>query len=200
MGEGGFFFAIVFFLMLFCLGIDSQFAMVESVMTVLHDAKIGNNLSKPVLAGIVCGVNFLLGLVFMTRAGIHWFTMFDNYSALLALFFVCALECIGLVWANAETWRKFKAQVRTWTGRSVGPFWEVTLRYVTPMALIALLVASMVSEASNFSTLVSGGNYTASELCTKLFGWIMALAPVVTFVVIFLIPPENKANEIAACA
>jgi len=63
-----------------CLGIDSEFAMIESVMTVIHDSNIAPNMSKPVLAD-------LLGLIFITRSSSYWFMPFD-YSYLLGLIFI----------------------------------------------------------------------------------------------------------------
>ena len=48
--------AFLFFMMLFCLGIDYEFAMIESVMTVLRDSGLVTNISKEKLAGIVFGI------------------------------------------------------------------------------------------------------------------------------------------------
>mmetsp|Transcript_2123 Transcript_2123/g.6340 ORF Transcript_2123/g.6340 Transcript_2123/m.6340 type:complete len:105 (-) Transcript_2123:406-720(-) len=90
-----------------CLGIDSEFAMIESVMTVIHDSKMAPNMSKPVLAGVLCGVSYLIGLIFVTRSGIYWFTLFDYYSCVVALFLVTFMECFWLVWGGAGAFKNF---------------------------------------------------------------------------------------------
>merc|ERR1719401_3003662 len=72
---GGYFWATLFFFLLICLGIDSEFAMLESVMTVVHDSGYAPGLSKPKLAAIICGVSYVLGLIFITKGGIYWFNL-----------------------------------------------------------------------------------------------------------------------------
>lgn len=65
-------FAVLFFVMVICLGVDSQFAMVETVLTGLHDAGILPTWSKAQRSGLVCAAMALIGLVFVTRGGLHW--------------------------------------------------------------------------------------------------------------------------------
>jgi len=167
-----FIFAFLFFLMLLCLGIDSQFAMVESVITVLNDAGIGKNVSKPVFAAIVCGVSWFIGLPFITRGGIYWFNMFNNYTCVVALFGVCFFELVGVMWLNASTWQTFKSK------------FEECLEYPVPKVLIAVwsmipfLLVGLFVMAFTTPELLKGDEYEPAT-SSNAIGWAVGLLPLV---------------------
>lgn len=58
----------------------SQFAMVETVLTALNDASVLPSLSKPQKAAVVCAGMCAIGLLFVTRGGLHWLELFDAFS------------------------------------------------------------------------------------------------------------------------
>ena len=62
----------------------------------LHDAKLFPKLGKPQLAAAVCFVMCMIGLIFVTRAGVHWLELFDGFAVNVTLFVVGALECIAI--------------------------------------------------------------------------------------------------------
>jgi len=185
---GGFFWAILFFLMLFCLGIDSQFAMVESVMTVLTDAKVGHGMRKPALAGIVCGVSLLIGLIFVTKGGIYWFNLFDYYTCVAAIFFVCLMECVGLMWCDKATWPMFKDQVKEHTGWNLGAACEACFKFVSPCLLLGLFGLSFgsfdIMGARESVRYPDGAGYFPEW--SIYLGWFMGLLPLTAFIGIFL--------------
>mmetsp|Transcript_90739 Transcript_90739/g.228209 ORF Transcript_90739/g.228209 Transcript_90739/m.228209 type:complete len:619 (+) Transcript_90739:86-1942(+) len=191
------FWAIVFFLMLFCLGIDSQFAMVESVMTVLIDSNLTGGLSKPVLAGIVCGVSALLGLVFMTKGGIYWFTFFDYYTCVASIFFVCLMECVGLMWVNKGTWPSFKDKVKEHVGRDLGMIWEVLYKFVDPVIIIGLLAMSLATfdlmGARKSKRFPEGSGYLPEW--SIWLGWLMGLMPILVFPVFYALNRNRVPSE-----
>jgi len=193
---GGFVWAILFFLMLFCLGIDSQFAMVESVMTVVTDAKVAPGLSKPVLAGIVCGISALCGLVFITKGGLYWFNFFDYYTCVAALFFVCLMECIGLMWFDKGTWPEFKAKVKENTGRELGIVFEVLIKYIDPMLLLGLFIMSFstfdIMGASKSVRFPEGTGYLPSWSIG--LGWFLGLLPIAAFLLTLGRKPSDEAE------
>jgi len=51
---GAQFWSVLFFLMLFTLGIDSQFGTLEGVVTSIVDMKLFPNLRKEILTGTIC--------------------------------------------------------------------------------------------------------------------------------------------------
>ena len=84
----------LFYCFLFLLGIDSGFAFMEAVLIVLTDTPYGQKLGKPVTAAIIHGVAFMLGLVFVTDAGLNFLDVADFYVNYLLLF-VGFLESFG---------------------------------------------------------------------------------------------------------
>mmetsp|Transcript_17094 Transcript_17094/g.48880 ORF Transcript_17094/g.48880 Transcript_17094/m.48880 type:complete len:646 (-) Transcript_17094:757-2694(-) len=194
---GGFFWALLFFLMLLCLGIDSQFAMVESVVTVLSDAGVGSSLRRPVLVGIVCTVSYLLGLIFVTRGGIYWFELFDNYSCVLAMFFVTAMECFGLMWFNKSTWPRFQNRVRDWTGATLG--WKCTAswKFICPALIVAVTVLSLntwdIMGARDSQPFPQGRGHLPEW--SIWLGWSIGLLPIVLAVVFVFVPPVVGDSE-----
>mmetsp|Transcript_17095 Transcript_17095/g.48888 ORF Transcript_17095/g.48888 Transcript_17095/m.48888 type:complete len:615 (-) Transcript_17095:14-1858(-) len=191
---GSYLWAVLFFVMIFCLGIDSQFAMVESVMTVLVDAKVAPSLSKPALAAVVCGLSFLIGLIFVTKGGIYWFTLFDYYSCLAVMFLVCLMECVGVTWADRSIFRSFAEQVKEATGWTFGAAWEALYAYVSP-ALLLVLVAACLSSADVMGARGSkpypeGSGYL--PVWSIYLGWALALAPVAAGAAVFALTPRGK--------
>lgn len=202
---GGFFWAILFFVMLLCLGIDSQFAMCESVVTVLHDAGAeatierctGYRLPKPAFTALICAVSYLLGLIFVTRAGVYWFNLFDYYTCVIAMFFVTLLECFGLMWYSKSTWPSFVARVQDWTGRSLGKAFMVSWKYVCPALLALLTVLSLIKwdlmGASKSKRYPEGSGYLPGW--SILLGWTLGLLPVLGFVLLALLPPGTPQKD-----
>ncbi|KPP66307.1 hypothetical protein Z043_115200 [Scleropages formosus] len=107
--------ASLFFLMLLCLGLDSQFAMVEVAVTCLMDC-VGPKLlkvlkHKELVVLAVCTIGFLLGIPHITQCyvsmmlascntvvpkqgGIYVFQLMDHYTAVVSLMFLAFFECI----------------------------------------------------------------------------------------------------------
>lgn len=197
----GFFWAILFFIMLLCLGIDSQFAMVESVMTVLSDAHVGQGLPKAALAAIVCGVSALLGLIFVTKGGIYWFNFFDYYTCVTALFFVCLMECIGLMWYDPEVWPRFKESVREATGWNFGKTWEHLFKNIAPAFLLVLFCLSFSSfDLMGARTSVRYPQGTGYLPVWSIYvGWAIGLLPMAAFTFFYVThKPQKKVLETGA--
>lgn len=181
-----FFWSLLFFLMLLSLGIDSQFAMVESVMTVLHDLGLG--LSKPVLSAIVCGVSYLLGLIFVTKGGIYWFNLFDYYTCVVALFFVTAMECYGLMWSDPKIFPRFNELVEKNTGAEINKLVQICWKFICP-AIITLLLALTFMEVDKMSAETEEPYPKGTGYIPKwsiLAGWKLGLLPILGFIVMIL--------------
>lgn len=94
---GGIHWVRLFFFMLFLLGIDSAFSLLEGVMTVARDTTIFKDTPKWKVSGVGCITGFLCSLMYATDAGLFWLDVIDfylNFFMLLVGFF----ETFSLGW------------------------------------------------------------------------------------------------------
>uniref|UniRef100_A0A3Q0R8J1 Transporter n=1 Tax=Amphilophus citrinellus TaxID=61819 RepID=A0A3Q0R8J1_AMPCI len=99
---GSSFWAVLFFFMLFLLGLDSQFVCVESLATALTDL-FPRYLRRPgareILVLVIAVVCFCLGLPFITEGGIFLFQLVDTYGPSgISLLVIACVECIVIGW------------------------------------------------------------------------------------------------------
>eukprot|EP00930_Biecheleria_cincta_P098494 TRINITY_DN90148_c0_g1_i1.p1 TRINITY_DN90148_c0_g1~~TRINITY_DN90148_c0_g1_i1.p1 ORF type:complete len:653 (+),score=95.98 TRINITY_DN90148_c0_g1_i1:56-1960(+) len=186
---GGFVWAVLFFVMLLCLGIDSQFAMVESVVTVLSDAGLEKRLSRQALSGSICFISYLIGLIFVTKAGVYWVNLFDNYSSLLVLFAVTGCECVGLMWScGGQTWKDFKFKCKEWTGIELGPAFSLSWKWLCPLLLAVLLLANITPPLGKLDLMGAESSVAYPEGKGYLPSWSMYIGWCLAVLPLFAVP------------
>ena len=94
---GGIFWIRLFFFDMFLLGIDSAFAIVEAIVTVLKDTSWLKSRSTFEVSLGVCVGGFLSGLVYATDSGIYFLDSIDFYVNFCMLFVGC-MECTAVGW------------------------------------------------------------------------------------------------------
>ncbi|XP_072371653.1 sodium- and chloride-dependent neutral and basic amino acid transporter B(0+)-like [Scyliorhinus torazame] len=98
------FWSVMFFLMLITLGIDSQFAMMETIITCLTDTWPDFMQSKFIYVVIILCLSFYtLGLIFATQAGIYWVHLLDHFSTGLTLLITAVLELFGIIFIYGDS-------------------------------------------------------------------------------------------------
>jgi len=97
--------AILFFFMLVTLGLDSQFATIEAVITGLTDEYpwLKKGYRKPIFVLILCASMLLLGLPCVTQGGMYFFNLMDYQTAGLSLLIVSLMEIITIGWIYGES-------------------------------------------------------------------------------------------------
>eukprot|EP01079_Euglenida_sp_SAG-EU17-18_P007206 gene7206-174_t len=185
-------FALLFFLMMICLGIDSELAMLEVVVTLLRDLDLPVRIELVSL--IVCVVEGLLSLFFVTKGGIWYFQLVDRYATALGLFLVCLVETATVCWIVGD--KKFVADLEELSTHRIGRYWIVLWKYVTPILLVILMLSTVITMAID-----THNNAEGWPVGVWIFAWIMALTPVVIIVVGMLLPPRtgNKAVRLEGC-
>jgi len=91
--------AVLFFFMLFTLGLDSSYAWTETVVSIIQDIMDLAKKPKRPLWQVTLGVSlasFLLGLVFVTRMGNETMDVVDHFVGIQFLLIVCGIEAIIL--------------------------------------------------------------------------------------------------------
>ncbi len=94
--------SVLFFFMLLCLGLNSQFAIVEVVVTSIADGFPNWIKMKLVyhelLVLIICIFAFFFGLPYIIQGGIYYFLLIDHYVATVAILFVAFFQIIAVSW------------------------------------------------------------------------------------------------------
>jgi len=93
-------FSFLFFFMLFLLGIDSAFSMIEACSTVVCDFDLAQKKgwTKMYVSLVLCIVGFLIAVPFCTDVGPYHMNVIDNYVNTKGMTFVGMMEAFALGW------------------------------------------------------------------------------------------------------
>jgi len=132
--------SVVFFGMLVLLGIDSQFATVEVIITSLKDgcgAWIDKYLKRhDILVLIVCLVAFAVGIPYVFQGGIYVFKIVDYYAAAISLMYIAFFECVAVVWIYGTG--RLSANIKDMTGKGPNIFFRFCLPILSPILLLGI--------------------------------------------------------------
>ena len=137
-------FGIFFYIALLTFGIDSAFSMIEPIAASVN-SKWG--LSKGKATAIVCTLGFLSSLIFVTGSGIHWLDIVDHFVANFSLVLVGLFECISLGYFFRL--RRLREHANSVSDIMLGKWWDVLIKFVAPVSLLVLLVASFVENITS---------------------------------------------------
>ncbi|XP_075875950.1 sodium- and chloride-dependent GABA transporter 3-like [Nelusetta ayraudi] len=140
------FWTVCFFLMLFLLAVDTHFVTVESFVTTAVDlfprwfrAPVRRELF--VLA--ICGVCFLVHLVFVTQGGIYVFQLTDFYGSTRACQdFVAICECLAIGWIFGAD--RYMDLMEEMTGQRPSVFFKLCWKFITPSLLLFSLLLYVI--------------------------------------------------------
>ncbi|KAM6961577.1 sodium- and chloride-dependent betaine transporter-like [Tautogolabrus adspersus] len=132
---GSSFWAILFFLMLFFLGLDSQFVCVESLATALTDMFprfLRRRGGREVLVLVIACVCFLLGLPLITEGGIVLFSLMDTYGPSgISLLLIACFETIVIAWVYGAD--RFCDNIEDMIGYAPNPLLKYCWLFITPI-------------------------------------------------------------------
>lgn len=90
------FWAIIFFLMLITLGLDSEFTLLETVITGICDVFPAARKRKTILVFLIAVLFFFCSLVMATPGGPYILTLMDDYSGGWNVMVLGLLICLAL--------------------------------------------------------------------------------------------------------
>ncbi|XP_065073599.1 sodium-dependent nutrient amino acid transporter 1 isoform X2 [Ochlerotatus camptorhynchus] len=134
-------FSVLFFLMLFVLGIGSNVAMTSCVMTVIRDQfpKVKNWQAATVIA--ICGV--ALGSVYVTPGGQYILTLVDHFGASFIALVLAIAELITIGWIYGVD--RFCKDVEFMLGIRPNLYWRLCWKWITPLLMSVILVYNLVT-------------------------------------------------------
>ncbi|BES65985.1 sodium-dependent transporter [Gottschalkiaceae bacterium SANA] len=163
-------FALIFFIMLLTLGIDSAFSLVESVSTALADKFAWNRKKTTIGVVAVAGV---FSLIFATKSGLYWLDVVDRYVNQFGIIGVAFLEAIMIVTSiKAETIRNYVNEV---SEVHLGKWFNYLLGLVTPLILGVILTGNIYNEITDLAAGTLYEGYPMWVIAVGGYGVLAAL-------------------------
>ncbi|XP_058834011.1 sodium-dependent nutrient amino acid transporter 1-like [Topomyia yanbarensis] len=142
-------FSLLFFFMLFVLGIGSNTGIITSVITAIRDEFPGLKNWKIVLVISVFG--FSSGLLFITPAASRIIDYFDFYGVTYVTLTLAVAELACFCWIYGV--RRICHDIEFMLGSKTNILWRVCWKYITPTVITVILVVTFITgkEPEGFS-------------------------------------------------
>ncbi|XP_046408711.1 sodium-dependent nutrient amino acid transporter 1-like [Ischnura elegans] len=158
-------FSVLFFLMLFTLGVGSAVPLVGALITVLRD-QFPNTRQWMVAVGM-CTMGFIAGLVYITPGGQYILNLVDYFAGSFIIFILAVCEIVAIAWIYGV--QNFCHDVEFMLGFKVGPYWRLCWGILTPLFLIIILVYTIITlEPLRY------GAYVYPDIAIG-FGWLLLI-------------------------
>lgn len=155
----------IFFFALVIAGLSSHLSIIEAATSAFMDKL---NWSRRRAASIVCGVGLVASMFFATNGGLLLLDLIDYFVNNIALLASCIIELFIMGWVVKLT--AIHKHVNETSEFTVGNWFEICLRYLSPAFLIVIFATNIVT------TLTDGyGGYANSDLITLGWGVIAAM-------------------------
>ncbi|XP_011138894.1 sodium-dependent nutrient amino acid transporter 1 isoform X2 [Harpegnathos saltator] len=134
-------FSVLFFLMLYVLGIGSAVACIGAINTIICDQFPTWKYWYVVIGTAVIG--FLAGNLYCTPGGQFILGLVDFYAGSFIIFFSAALEMIGIFWIYGL--ENFLDDVEYMLQRRPSIYWRICWAVVTPLLLTGILIYTLIN-------------------------------------------------------
>ncbi|XP_073533027.1 inactive sodium-dependent neutral amino acid transporter B(0)AT3 [Phyllobates terribilis] len=137
--------AVLFFIMLFSLGLSSMFGNIEGVLTPILDLKLFPKwIPIEAITGLICLLSFAFSLIFTMGSGNYWLQIFDTFTGSLTLLVVVFFEVITVTYVYGID--RFSEDIKWMTGRRPNIYWQATWRYISPLLMVAVFSSYIVIQ------------------------------------------------------
>jgi NSS family neurotransmitter:Na+ symporter len=153
-------FGVLFFGSLLFAGFTSAISILEPVVAGVREKF---NLSRKSAVNWVCGFAFLVGLVYTTSGGLRYLDVVDHFTNQYGIVLGGVFEVILIAWV-AKKLDEFREHANGISYVRLGSWWDICLRWITPVLLSGMLLMTLLDE---FSQPYEG--YPHSGLIA--FGW-----------------------------
>ncbi|CAH2220098.1 sodium-dependent serotonin transporter [Pelobates cultripes] len=171
------FFAVIFFLMLITLGLDSTFAGLEGVITaVLDEFPHVWGKRRELFVFLLIAVCFLGSLSTLTFGGAYMVKLFEEYATGPAVLTVVFLEAIAVSWFYGIN--QFCRNVKEMLGFTPGWFWRICWVAICPLFLLFIICSFLSSPPDlrlfnykypNWTVVLGYSIGTSSFICVPVY-------------------------------
>ncbi|XP_072366051.1 sodium-dependent neutral amino acid transporter B(0)AT1-like [Scyliorhinus torazame] len=146
--------SILFFVMLFCLGLSSMFGNIEGVLVPVEDLKLfPKNWPKELITGLICLVCFFLAFIFVINSGNYWLALFDTYAGSIPLLIIAFCEMVAVVYIYGID--RFNNDIEWMIGHKPNIFWQATWRVISPLIMLVIFLFYLVIKVSEELTYIT---------------------------------------------
>ncbi|XP_067126214.1 sodium- and chloride-dependent glycine transporter 2-like isoform X2 [Centruroides vittatus] len=138
--------SVLFFFMLFLLGLDSEFALLETFLTALYDELPKMRNYKVLITFLTCASCFLLGLPCVTQGGQYVLNLMDTYGGGYSVLVIAVFELLALMWGYGV--RRFCSDLEFMLGFRPNYFWQICWAVVAPLVLAFIFIYSLTEHKS----------------------------------------------------
>ncbi|RVE42750.1 hypothetical protein evm_012574 [Chilo suppressalis] len=131
---GSTFWALIFFMMLLTLGLDSSFGGSEAIITALSDEFPPIGRHRELFVACLFTLYFFVGLASCTKGGFYFFQLLDRYAAGYSILVAVFFEAIAVSWIYGT--ERFCEDIRDMIGFRPGLYWRVCWRFAAPAFLL----------------------------------------------------------------
>ncbi|KAK3084699.1 hypothetical protein FSP39_017685 [Pinctada imbricata] len=164
------FWAIIFFLMLLTLGLDSSFGGSEAVITALSDEFPILRKHRELFVAALFSLYFIVGLSFVTQGGAYVVTLMDKFAAGYSILFAVFFESLVVSWAYGVD--RFSSDIQVMVGAPPGIYWKLCWKFIAPIFILWIMIFGLVEyEPPTYDDYVypPGAN---------VIGWCVALSSI----------------------
>jgi len=133
--------SILFFLMLFFLGLDSEFALLETSLTALYDGFPTLRSHKVKVTALGCIACFLMGLPCVSSNGQYVLDLMDTYGAGFAVLWIALWEVVALMWIYG--FKNFSKDIALMIGSEPMFFTKICWVVFCPIILLVIFVMAL---------------------------------------------------------
>ncbi|XP_037093041.1 sodium-dependent dopamine transporter-like [Pollicipes pollicipes] len=162
--------AILFFMMLLTLGLDSSFGGSTAVITGLSDEFpiIHNN--REIFIAILFTIDFLIGLICCTQGGFLVFQLLEKY--VFGFSILCAVFCEAIAVSYIYGVDRLVNDINEMIGFRPGLYWKMCWKFIGPIFIGAMIIFVLIDHQR-----LEYKGYPFPEWC-NIIGWVMALSSV----------------------
>lgn len=139
--------SVMFFFMLIMVGIDTEFGMLEGVVTPIIDMKIFPNVRKEVLSGVICLVSFLFAATTVLSSGEYWLQFIDSHCSGIPLLVIGLVEVLAISYVYGVD--RFSDDITYMTNKPPRFIWKWCWKGISPLAILVILVMSIQGMTKN---------------------------------------------------
>ncbi|XP_048777264.1 sodium- and chloride-dependent glycine transporter 1 [Ostrea edulis] len=160
--------AFLFFLMLFSVGLDTQFGMFETMTSAFIDEFPTLLRKRKVLfTAFLCFIEFLLGIPCIMQGGIYVLQIMDWYCAVFSMMLLSLTECVVIGWIYGAD--RFYKDIELMIGYQPCLWWKICWMVITPVTIICIWLFSVTQLSP-----VTYGDYKYPDVAIAI-GWMLGL-------------------------